>query len=86
MEEFDLTRSNTVFSKTETELEKVISNLNEANEKLEKNITDLINKWLANYNIISELPDINKNKYSVGVDYTRDLLSDLVNYFKFLED
>jgi len=70
----------------EFELEKVISNLNTENEKIEKVITELINKWLSNYNIMSELPEFNKNKYSVGVDYTRDLLSDLVNYFKYQED
>jgi len=67
----------------EYEIEKVINTLNEANEKIEKDITDLINRWLANYNIMSELPNFNKNKFSVGVDYTRDLLSDLVNYFKY---
>jgi len=71
---------------SDSKIEKVISNLNVANEKLEKDITDLINKWLSNYNIISELPDLNKNKYSIGVDYTRDLLFDLVNYFKYLEE
>jgi len=71
---------------SETEIEKVINSLNEANEKIEKDITELINRWLSNYNIMSELPNFNKNKYSVGVDYTRDLLSDLVNYFKFLEE
>lgn len=67
----------------ESEIEKVINTLNNENEKMEKDITELVNRWLSNYNIMSELPNFNKNKYSVGVDYTRDLLSDLVNYFKY---
>jgi len=71
---------------SETEIEKIINTLNTENEKIEKDITDIINKWLSNYNIMIELPDFNKNKYSVGVDYTRDLLSDFVNYFKYQED
>jgi len=68
---------------SETEIEKVINSLNEANEKIEKDITELVNRWLSNYNIMSELPNFNKNKYCISIDYTRDLLSDLINYFKY---
>jgi len=83
----------------ELQVEKVISNLHEANEKLERSITDSVNRWIANYIIIHDLPEVNtlsnrvgndntypNEKYCISIDYTRDLLYDLINYFKYLED
>jgi len=69
----------------ELQVEKVISNLHEANEKLEKDITDSVNRWIANYIIIHDNTYPNE-KYCISIDYTRDLLYDLINYFKFLEE
>jgi len=69
----------------EFELEKVINNLNAANEKIEKDITELVNRWLANYKIMRDNAYPNE-KCCVSIDYTRDLLYDLVNYFKHIEE
>ena len=70
---------------TELEIEKVINNLSEANEKLERSITDSVNRWIANYTVIRDNTYPNE-KYCISIDYTRDLLFDLINYFKYLED
>jgi len=36
----------------DSEIEKVSERLHKANDKIENDITDLVNRWLANYKII----------------------------------
>jgi len=69
----------------DSEFEKACEMLNKANEKIENDITESVNRWLANYKIICDNTNPLKS-CCIGTDYTRDFLYDLVNYFRCQED